>query len=670
MTHGIRPAGATLGAALLSVVVASCGSGTTRLEPRFVAVHNAMTAMGLAQTGPISEGSLPQGAEATLTQRLDGGQCYTFVALGSGQVDDIDVAVVDEQGEPLGRDLTHDRQAAAQVCPARGGEYQIVVSMRQGHGGYTVTSWSGAPVRGAGAVASSGRGPGGPGTCGQPLELAVGTPVNGDTRDAANVMQGSCARGDAPERVYQLTLESRAQVSVALESDYDGALYIVRSCGQMSTELACNDDAGSTSRSRLSATLEPGEYFLVVDGYGDASGTYEMIVSVAELRSVEAVCSDAPALQMGSPVTGSTTGTPDYFQATCAAGARSPDRVYHFDVAQRSRLRVRQQSDHDGAIYVRRECGDPNTEIACNDDFGDALHSVVTTVVDPGRYFLYSDGYRDGQEGNYTIHAELTSAAGGGAPGDDCNSAAIAPTGQPFTADTFSAADDFAGSCGGQGAADVSYRLNVTDRSRLRVTASGSEFPGVMYVRSSCADATSEVACAALPASVPSATQGVLDTVLTPGNYVLVVDGERADAFGSAEINVELTDLAALDRMCRRAPQLRTGRETRGNTTGESDDFQATCAGGAQSNDTVYRIRLTSRQRVVIDMSSDYDGALHLRRDCADASTELACNDDHGDNRHARIETTLDRGTYFLVVDGFREGSQGSYTLTMETSRP
>ena len=40
---------------LLPVLLAltACGGGSSQLEPRYVAVHNAMSAMGLAQTGAL-----------------------------------------------------------------------------------------------------------------------------------------------------------------------------------------------------------------------------------------------------------------------------------------------------------------------------------------------------------------------------------------------------------------------------------------------------------------------------------------------------------------------------------------------------------------------------------------------------------------------------------------
>ena len=53
-----------------------------------------------------------------------------------------------------------------------------------------------------------------------------------------------------------------------------------------------------------------------------------------------------------------------------------------------------------------------------------------------------------------------------------------------------------------------------------------------------------------------------------------------------------------------------------------------------------------------------------------DIATEVACNDDQGDNRHSRIERNLDAGTYYVFVDGFQSNSQGEFNLNVEVSEP
>src|SRR5690606_5491039 len=101
-----------------------------------------------------------------------------------------------------------------------------------------------------------------------------------------------------------------------------------------------------------------------------------------------------------------------------------------------------------------------------------------------------------------------------------------------------------------------------------------------------------------------------------------------------------------------------------GSTSGRKDSFRASCAGEAQSGDVIYRIRLKKRSHVEVSLGSSYDAALHLRRSCLDDASEIACNDDHGDNRHSKVEATLEPGTYFVVVDGFRTGNEGTYELS------
>lgn len=64
-----------------------------------------------------------------------------------------------------------------------------------------------------------------------------------------------------------------------------------------------------------------------------------------------------------------------------------------------------------------------------------------------------------------------------------------------------------------------------------------------------------------------------------------------------------------------------------------------------------------------------WDGVLALRKsmDAAGSpgarTTESACNNDFQDAHHSRIETTLDAGTYWVVVDGHQARNEGAFTL-------
>src|SRR5512143_994375 len=105
--------------ASVTFVAAACASSKTgELEPRYVAVHNAMAAMGLAQVGPAQRGSLAEGRETRLPLDL-AAQCTTVVALGGNGVRDLDVSLLDADDKPVARDTTKDAQAAVRVCPEK-----------------------------------------------------------------------------------------------------------------------------------------------------------------------------------------------------------------------------------------------------------------------------------------------------------------------------------------------------------------------------------------------------------------------------------------------------------------------------------------------------------------------------------------------------------------------
>jgi hypothetical protein len=83
--------------------------------------------------------------------------------------------------------------------------------------------------------------------------------------------------------VYRLTIASRGSVRVAVASLFDAVVSIRRTCGELASELACNDDDPATDhafgdrRAALTLDLQPGTYFVVVDGFNpDQQGDFEV----------------------------------------------------------------------------------------------------------------------------------------------------------------------------------------------------------------------------------------------------------------------------------------------------------------------------------------------------------------------------------------------------------
>lgn len=104
--------------------------------------------------------------------------------------------------------------------------------------------------------------------------------VVSDTTDTAtNVFAGSCGGEDAPDRVYLWTVPASGLYRISTEgSSFDTVLYLFNA-GCSADELACSDDAsGFTSHIDVDAE-EGAEIVIVVDGFGEASGDYQLSIA-------------------------------------------------------------------------------------------------------------------------------------------------------------------------------------------------------------------------------------------------------------------------------------------------------------------------------------------------------------------------------------------------------
>ncbi len=116
---------------------------------------------------------------------------------------------------------------------------------------------------------------------------------------------------------------------------------------------------------------------------------------------------------------------------------------------------------------------------------------------------------------------------------------------------------------------------------------------------------------------------------------------------------------------CSQVTSLLDGTTVRGTTVGLPDRAHASCARQALSGERVYSLHLDQPAHVSIRVAADYDAAVYVRGDCADEVSELACNDDREDARHAGLDLDLAAGTWFIFVDGYDADSEGTFTLTV-----
>ena len=628
---------------------------------RFFAVHNVMRAIGLYQTGPVNQGSLAAGQEVRLPLTLPS-TCVAVVAMGGAGVGDLALRLLDPDGNLVAEEKAHDVEAVVRACLERPGQYVAVLRMAQGAGEYLVSSWTGGDGFGADAGAPLASG----GTCDAPTVLVPGRNYAGTTEDATDDQEGTCSGSPGGhDRVYRLDLPARQRVGVEVTADFDSVLYIRKGdCNDEAAEVRCNDDSGP-KHSRIDAVLDPGMYFVFVDGYGEEAGSYRVQASTHDAPSLADVCRGARPLAAASRVVGTLTDAFDNANATCGRDAKGDDLPYRFDLPTRARVRfVERSADYRPVVHVRRACEDATSEVACGDTGFADDDATWAGVLDPGPYWVFADGADEAAPGSFTLSAETAPeggiGAGGGAQGDGCGDA-IPLTGVSgkVDGDTFAAKDDVAITCAPKGGADVIYRVDLAHRSRITARLIADESSHALALERACADKSTELSCGS-----------IVDRLVDPGTYFLVVDGAHPESLGRFSISYKIRDMAELEAACAKVPTLSWKRKESGSTVGATDKFSSSCGGRGVSRgspDRVYRFTVPRRTSVRLTLETQgFRGVLSVRRACADDATEIKCAEASDDGARAAIQTTLDPGSYYAVVDGSGSGSEGAFALRVE----
>ena len=168
------------------------------------------------------------------------------------------------------------------------------------------------------------------GCAGATVIPATGGIFTGST-SGTSTLTGTCTTtNNSPERVYQWTPTASGVASIqtcsSTGTSFDSVVYVRSGSCASGAQIACNDDTAGcvTSEpndhhgSRLTATVTAGQtYFIVVDGYNGAAGSYTLVV-------------DPPAGPASSPtatVAGPTrtiTPTPIATSTATATATRTP----------------------------------------------------------------------------------------------------------------------------------------------------------------------------------------------------------------------------------------------------------------------------------------------------------------------------------------------------------
>lgn len=110
------------------------------------------------------------------------------------------------------------------------------------------------------------------------MPLPLNGVVRGNTRGAGNRFEGTCAESGSHDAVFHFRLDETTTVRLVLISLFDGVLHLRRGqCTEAAAEIGCNDDFIDNRHSVILDELEPGDYYVIVDGFEDRSvGEYHL----------------------------------------------------------------------------------------------------------------------------------------------------------------------------------------------------------------------------------------------------------------------------------------------------------------------------------------------------------------------------------------------------------
>ncbi|MBI4819246.1 MAG: hypothetical protein HY791_23445 [Deltaproteobacteria bacterium] len=516
--------------------------------------------------------------------------------------------------------------------------------------------------------------------CENAIDVTAGGTFSGDTSPATGDYTPASLTGctgfleRGKDVTYSVAMATGERLVASLDAAWDGALYVVSNCGAIDTSCGAGSDRGNPETLDFVAPAA-GTYFLIVDGYESAAGSFDLTVGISPPVTGGETCQDAVVVpSAGGSFQSTTVGrSSDYDPApTCTgSGAPGPDQVYRADLVEGEVVEAIASFDStlDGALYVLDQC---NLASCVGVDVGFDGESEFLRYVSRGarpHYFVVDSAVSSWAGGHdLTINRYLAETCGDAAP--------LLFDAGPEWFSTNGAANDYSpnsGGCTGFTAAggDRVYEIYLFAGEQLQVilTPETPDYDPSMYLVSSCADITGSCVQGADAAEVGGA-ESLAAVVQTSGMYDLVLDG-YGSVTGSGTLEAHIVTGDSCDAAYK-VPA--AGGTFLGSTTAYAADVGTTTRTGSCTNweqagaDAIYQVSVPAGKTLRASLNTSWDSSLYLVRDCAQAATTCVAGQDDGNPEELTYANAGASGEQlFLVVDAWRVGTNdsGNYSLTI-----
>lgn len=291
-----------------------------------------------------------------------------------------------------------------------------------------------------------------------------------DTSYALADYAGTCgASSAAKDMVFQVTPDIDGTMELDLggasATPWDAVLYVETSCGDVASEVACHDAVGNGGETITTQALAGQTYYVIVDGYNDASGPFTLNVAITpaycgnshveggeqcddgntapgdgcdascmvEKKNLADACpgEDLELTASGAGWTGSVTGTTvgmtPVYAGVCGSSALAPDQVYHVKSPITGQATVSLPpalTTFDSVLYVQSgACEGPGAvSVGCEDGIGNGGETITFDAVANADYWIFVDGYSTAS-GAFGLDVSIAPGCGNAIvdPGEGCD---------------------------------------------------------------------------------------------------------------------------------------------------------------------------------------------------------------------------------------------------------
>ncbi len=338
------------------------------------------------------------------------------------------------------------------------------------------------------------------------------------------VTGGYCGSADnsytGKEKIYKLVIPTTTQtVNISLTgltADLD--LFLLRSCTPGDC-IANSATASNTAPEVVSATLAPGLYFIVVDGWGGAGCNYNLSVSCASSTG-QPDCATATPIACGQTVTGNTsTGVNNTVGPYCSAYCNytGKEKVYSLNVTTTSTVTINATGlTGDLDMFLLNACN--RNSCMASSGYASNSNEQIIKVLTPGTYYIVLDGYA-GAISPFQLSVSCVPLSGG----IDCNT---------IISYNYSGSGNdlkfFFKFNGGFNTQFVGWKINnsiVATAPNVNITFPGAGTFQVCAEFINLATGLTQTCCKSACVSLPTTCESLIQYTYTNGRFVLALAG-------------------------------------------------------------------------------------------------------------------------------------------------